>query len=219
MQDLKNVVEDIVIEQIEKLENDLNEKLDVNQKKEVAAYVLNRVKPMYITSNKGFTNLISTYRSDPQFITDIILKINEAFKIIKKSSLQLSKIELEREKLYYVFPKIYGRVISSKKLTPLESAVVSLYINEVLVESLFQLWRNPTEILPIDNGIFSFAPKPILASPPYEKRNFVLKINIQSGEGNYEKVFFLNLKPSPLTNIKTDFHENVLQVEDIYVPF
>ncbi len=219
MQDLKNIVEDIVIEQIDKLDENKQGEIDINQKKEIAAYVLNRIKPMYITSNKGFTNLISTYRNDPQFITDIIIKINEALKVVKKSNLKLSKIELEREKLYYVFPKIYGRVLSLKTLTPIQEGMVSLYINEILVESLFQLWKNPTEILPIDNGVYSFAPKPVLAHSPYEKRTFVLKINIQSHENNYEKVFFYDITPSPLTNIKTDFHENVLQIEDIYVPF
>ncbi len=219
MLDIKNLMEDIVIEQIEDLEDSKNGLIDDNQKKEIAAYVLNRIKPLYITSNKGFTNLIATYKNDPQFISDLIFIINEALKIIKKSHNSISNIKFEREKLYYVFPKIYGKIISLKTLTPLTEGKVSLYINEILIENVFELWKNPTEILPIDEGIFSFAPKPQIANPPYEKRKFTLKLVIESNDKYYDKILFLEITPSYLTNIKTDFHKNVLQIEDIYVPF
>lgn len=219
MLELKNVMEDLVIEQIENLDEAKNGLIDNNQKKEIAAYVLNRIKPLYITSNKGFTHLIATYKNDPQFITDIILRVNEALTVIKKTNYNISKVKLEREKLYYVFPKMYGKIISSKTLTPLQEGKVTLYINDIVVENLFELWKNPTEILPIDGGIFSFAPKPILADPPYEKRRFVFKILIESKNNFYEKIIFYEILPSNLTNIKTDFHENVFQIEDIYVPF
>jgi hypothetical protein len=220
MLEIKNIVEDIVIKQIEELEDTRTEEITENQKKEIAAYVLNRIKPMYITSNKGFTNAIAKFQNDPQFMADVMMKISDALKIVKKSTPKENpSIKFEREKLYYVFPKIYGRVISSKTLQPITKATVYLYINDILIESTFQLWKNPTEILPIDNGFFSFAPKPILATPPYEKRTFIIKINIQREDNVSDKIIFYDLSPSTLNNIKTDFHENVLQLEDIYVPF
>lgn len=218
--EIKNIMEDIIIKQIEELEDYKNNGITENQKKEIAAYVLNRVKPMYITSNKGFTNIMGKYLNDPQFMADIMVKISEALKVVMKTAEKdISSIKLEREKLYYIFPKMYGKVISSRTLQPIKYAQVYLYINEILAENIFQLWKNPTEILPIDSGIFSFAPKPLPATPPFEKRSFVFRINIKSEEKEYDKVIFYELQPSHLKEIKTDFHENILQLEDIYVPF
>lgn len=115
MVELKNIVEDIVFDFIDTTDEVKNGEINKNQKREIVAYVLNRVKPMYITSNKGFTNLIVKYQNDPQFIADIMLQLSEAIKVIKKSYSADEIIEkLDKGIPHYIFPKIYGKVISSK---------------------------------------------------------------------------------------------------------
>ncbi len=220
MVELKNITEDIVFDLIDGLEEARTGSLDKNQRKEMAAYILNRLKPMYITSNKGFNNVILKYQNDPQFVADIMLRIYEALKIVKKSSIIYDASEnLEKDRLYYIFPKIYGKIISSKELLPLKEALVSLLIDNNIAQTLFELWKNPAEINPRDEGIFSFAPKPITALPPFEKKNFILSVRIKKNGEIFDKVFSFEARPSLFSEVASELSENVLQLEDIYVPF
>ncbi len=220
MVDLKNILEDIVFDLIDNLDEAKKGEINKSKRKEIAAYVLNRIKPMYITSNKGFNNVIVKYQKDPQFVADIILQISEALKIIKKSSIQNYIPEsLERDKLYYIFPKIYGKIISLKGLLPVDKAQVSLLVDNKLASTLYELWKNPAEIMPRDEGIFSFAPRPVIAVPPFEKKNFVMTVCIEKNRKKYDKIFSYETEPSLTAEDSSDFYENVLQLEDIYVPF
>jgi competence protein ComFB len=218
MIELKNIVEDIVLDMIDGTDEVKEGKINKNQKREIAAYVLNRVKPMYITSNKGFTNSIVQYQKDPQLLADIMLHISQAVKIVKKTYSTDNLLEdLDKEKMYFIFPKIYGKVISSRTMMPVESADVTLKIDSRPAKNIFGLWKNPTEILPIDDGIFSFAPLPETANPPYEKRTFTLELIVQVDGKKHNKIFHYETEPELLYNLENDFHENILQLEDIYI--
>ncbi|MGA2143022.1 MAG: late competence development ComFB family protein [Brevinematales bacterium] len=219
MVELKNVIEDIVFDMIDGLDEAKKGDLDKNKKKEIAAYVLNRLKPMYITSNKGFNNIILRNQKDPQFVADIMLRISEALKIVVKSSIQQEAVEcLEMDKLYYIFPKIYGKIIS-KNMLPLSGAQVTLLIDNTPAVPMFELWKNPAEILDRDDGVYSFAPKPITANPPYEKKNFIISVRIEKAGEKYEKILGYEVIPSLPSDDENELYENVLQLEDIYAPF
>lgn len=220
MIELKNIVEDIVLDLIDLTDEMKEGKINKNQKREIAAYVLNRVKPMYITSNKGFTNSIVQYQKDPQLVADIMLHISQAVKMVKKTySTDNLLEELDKEKMYFIFPKIYGKVISSRTMMPVESAEVTLQIDSSPAKNIFGLWKNPTEILPIDDGIFSFAPLPEVATAPYEKRVFTLELIVKVDGKKHNKIFHYETEPELLYNLENDFHENILQLEDIYIAF
>ena len=84
---------------------------------------------------------------------------------------------------------------------------------------MYELWKNPVEILPRDEGIFSFAPEPVSANPPYQKRNFVFTLKIDNNSEKYDKVFGYETAPALPSEDANEMYENVLQLEDIYVPF
>lgn len=221
MIELKNIVEDIVLELIDSMDESRSGEINKNQKREIAAYVLNRIRPMYITSNRGFTNLIVKYQNDPQFLADLMTQVNEAKKIIKRSNLDSLddevKVDLDKNKLHYILPKIYGKLISTRMMAPVEEAEVALYINHELGVSFFGRWKNPVMLKPRDEGIFSFAPSPILAGSPYQKKVFDIAIKIKKDDKEFEKVFQYETTPSIIDNLSIDFNENILQVEDIYI--
>lgn len=218
MLELKNIIEDIVIEEIEELDESKSGMLSKNQKIEIASYVLNRMPPMYITSNKGFANTIIKYRNDPQFFTDILMKINEGLHVIKKTSIDnINDVELDMNIPYYLLPKIYGRIISSRTLMPVENAKLSLYIDSNLAELLYSDWSNPLEIHTEDNGVFSFAPKPLEVIPPFEPKTFHIKILVEAGEITDEKFVMFEADPMFLHNIDMDFNENILEIGDFYI--
>lgn len=220
MIELKNIVEDIVLDLIDNTDEAKEGNINKNQKREIAAFVLNRVKPMYITSNKGFTNSIVQYQKDPQLLADIMLHISQAVKVVKKTYSSDNLLEeLDKEKPYYIFPKIYGKILSSRTLMPVEKAEVTLLINSKAAKNIFGLWKNPTEVLPMDDGVFSFAPLPETATPPYRKNVFHVELIIKVDGKKFSKILSIELQPALLYNLENDFHENILQVEDIYIAY
>ena len=220
MIELKNIMEDIIFGLIDGLDESKSGEIDKNQKKEIAAFTLNRIRPMYITSNKGFTNMITKHENDPQFLADIMIQISEALKVVKKSAIvDNESIEIENDKPFYVFPKLYGKVVSASTMCPIVDVDVYLYIDSELADSIFQSWNNPVKIKNIDEGIYSFAPKPLVATPPFTTKSFLFDIVVIKGSQKHEKIFPYECTPSIITAGAMDIFENVLQVEDIYVKF
>ena len=220
MIELKNIMEDIIFGIIDGLDESKSGEIDKNQKKEIAAYTLNRIRPMYITSNKGFTNMITKHENDPQFLADIMIQISQALKVVKKSAIEEKEsIEIENDKPFYVFPKLYGKVVSATTMCPVVDVDVSLYIDSKIADSVFQSWNNPVKIKNIDEGIYSFAPKPLVATPPFKAKSFLFNIIVMKNGQKHEKIFPYECTPSIVTSGSLDIFENVLQVEDIYVKF
>ncbi|MFN3659736.1 MAG: late competence development ComFB family protein, partial [Brevinematales bacterium] len=82
MTQLKNILEDIVWHRIEEMEEARAGILSPMQKVEMAAYVLNRMRPLYTTSSRGFVYMIQKYENDPQFLADIWVLLSQALKIV-----------------------------------------------------------------------------------------------------------------------------------------
>ena len=220
MLEVKNIIEDIVMDFIYKLDEVKTAEINKNEMIEIASYVLNRIPPMYITSNRGFTSIMNKYMNDPQFIADIMLRINEGMKIIKKAKLSTSETQhIDSNNPYFVLPKFYGRVISSKSLLPIKSAKITLLIDDKKAPRLFSDWNNPLIIKPEDDGIFTFAPYPFVATPPFETRSFQITFLIENERGHFSKTINYETQPVFIQNIEMDFSENMKQIEDIYVPF
>ncbi len=220
MLEVKNILEDIVMRVIEENDEYKLGNISWSQKIEAASYILNRMTPMYITSNRGFSNLVAKYENDPQFLADVMIKVEEAVRLVKKNSEVKPDIEdLDRQVPYYLLPKVYGKLISSKTLLPLNGVKVSFYVDNKLAKLVFQDWKNPCRIDADDEGFFSFAPFPVKAEAPFEPKVFQLKLEVQRGDQKEENFVSYESSPSFIQNVDLDFNENVLQLEDIYVSF
>jgi hypothetical protein len=219
MVELKNILEDIAVEVLEGTEEVRKGELSRPQKKEVLAFALNRIRPMYITSNRGFTNTIIHYMNDPQFLADIMFQISAAIRVIKKSSAgDAASVDFDPKTPYYVLPKVYGKVISSRTFMFLDQAEISLWLDGQLLE-MFNGWANPLGIQPRDEGIYSFFPRPVPAENRTGTRDFHLRVLAVQGGKIHEKFFDYEASPGFISDVHIDFFENVLQLEDLYVPF
>ncbi|NPV01017.1 MAG: late competence development ComFB family protein [Brevinematales bacterium] len=218
MLELKNILEDVVMDVINDLENSKQGSITQNQKVELASYVLNRIKPMYITSDRGFTNIVNKYKNDPQFLADIMIRVDEALKLVKKTSISAQNDQdFDKSKPYFIFPKIIGRVISSRSMMPVEDATAQLFINGKLSKMEFSDWNNPVVLKKGDDGSYSFAPAPQPADSAGQTTRFEIKIQIEK-EGKVDSKFLsLELKSDFIQNVQIQFKENVLRVEDFYV--
>lgn len=220
MLEVKNIIEDIVMDVILNLDEVKSGDISKSQIIEIASYVLNRTTPMYITSNRGFTSIMSRYKNDPQFLADLLLKVDDALKVIRLTNISsLLKDELDFDTPYYLLPKIYGKIISSRSLLPLRQGEIELFINGNTARSLYADWNNPLELKPDDNGIYTFAPFPEKAQAPFSTREFKLHLLVSSQGQSFEKYLSYSCHPVFLQSMELDFNENILQVEDIYVAF
>ncbi|OHD57288.1 MAG: hypothetical protein A2Y33_04160 [Spirochaetes bacterium GWF1_51_8] len=218
MLELKNILEDIVMDVIDDLDTSQAQEVSESQKTELASYVLNRLKPMYITSDRGFTHIVNKYKNDPQFLADIMMRVNEGLKLVKKTSISVQPVQAyDKTKPYFIFPKISGRVLSSRSVMPVEGASAQLFINGKLAKMEFADWNNPVELKNGDDGTYSFAPAPIPADQPDQTIRFEIKIQVEKEEKSDSKFLSLELKSAYIQNIEIQFKENVLQVEDFYV--
>ncbi len=164
---LRNITEYIVVEIVDNIEG-----ISEVNKFELFSYVLNRLKPLYITSDKKFPEIINRWKNDQEFIKDINNKINEGLIAINKIILSAEKGErLDLNIPYFGFPKIYGKIISSVSFVYLESAKLTLFIDSQIAESLFSDMENPLVLIPEDRGIYLFAPKPIHTEKEFELRS------------------------------------------------
>jgi competence protein ComFB len=218
MLELKNILEDVVMDVINDLENSKQEGITKNQKVELASFVLNRIPPMYITSDRGFTNIVNKYKNDPQFLADIMIRVDEGLKLVKKISIGTqSEQDFDKTKPYFIFPKIVGKVISSRTMMPLENATAHLYINGKLSEMEYSDWSNPVVMKHGDDGAYSFAPAPQPADNPNLMTRFEIKIQIEKEGKTDSKFLSLELKSDFLHNAQIQFKDNLLRVEDFYV--
>lgn len=220
MLELKNILEDIVLQTIDQMDEARKGEIHGNQKIELASYVLNRLQPMYATSNKGFTHIVRKYQNDPQFLADLMVKLHEGVKIVQKTKLSGPPANgLKKGQAYYIFPRIYGKAISSKTMGFLESGRVTFYIESRPAKTLYSAWTNPLDIIPEDEGIFSFAPMPIEAPEGNRTRIFSFKIVIEKDGFHYEKYVSYHALSTVYNGSESEIAENALQTEDIYVPF
>ncbi len=212
---LRNITEYIVVDMVNEL-GDIPE----NQKFELFSYILNRLKPLYITNDKKFPEIIKNWKNNADFVNNIKNKINEGFVAVKKIGITEEREErLDLNAAYYGFPKIYGKIISSISFMYLETAKVTLLIDSQIAQSLYSDMDNPVELIPDDRGIYSFAPKPARAEKESEKKLFILTILIQKEGREYKKILTYETESVLGDAVLFNYQENILSIEDIYVPF
>lgn len=220
MLELKNILEDIVLQIVDELDESKIGQLELNQKIELASYALNRLQPMYITSNRGFSHIIKKYKNDPQFLADVMVKVDEGLRVVMRTRIsEKASATIESGRHYYLLPRIYGKIISSKTLMYVDKAKVSLYIDGELSRAIYSSWPNPLELSHESEGIYSFAPRPIEANQKEGVHTFQLKIVIENDGKAFEKFAKYAAHSVYIENVELDYNENAMQVEDVYVPF
>jgi competence protein ComFB len=178
---LKNYNEDLVLDTVKIV---LKDRSDIRQTRsfvlDVAAYVLNRIPPKYITSERGFTRELAlgaadTGNGDGQRLVDIIELIafvNRGIEVVAKrrrngglarptgAASRLPKEETKSQLTYfYNMPHIFGRIVDARDGKPVISADATLWINDTMAASAESGWRNPYHTNEQTRGYFSFWPQ------------------------------------------------------------
>ncbi len=218
MGELKNILEDIVWRMIEEMEESKEGSLSPAQKVEMAAYVLNRMRPLYTTSGRGFVYMLQKYESDPQFLADIWVLLSQARKIVSRSAEGSRETgqTLREGQWYYFFPRIYGRVLEGRTMAPIEDGEVTLWCNGSIQPSYYPKWYNPYHIRVDEGGWYAFAPMPLLAGEQ-ETREFVFVLQVSTLARKHEYSFSLRVTPREWRGEEDEVFSEVFEVPDIYI--
>lgn len=143
---VKNLMEDVVFSTIDEIivEEKYFSGID-RYKQDIAAYVLNRVPPKYITSERGILHGKLEARFLFQQKTDILFLINEALEVIKSrrdvpTEPNLSEFIASRT---LFLPHIIGEVLEETTFSIIPDVEVTLLNKGSLVKMVDPTWENP----------------------------------------------------------------------------
>ena len=176
--ELKNYQEDVVLRAIEIALEDQSELLeDEVFVKDVAAYVLNRVPPRYVMSERGFLRLALEHlgklheEKSLANVIELVMLVNEGVELVRGRRTTASEspdrpedvteLDLHVGPAYlHNYPQIVGRVVDATTREPVIGARVSMHINGDLVPPAANGWQNPYVTREETDGHFSFWPRP-----------------------------------------------------------
>lgn len=156
-----NLMRDIVINTLDEvLKKENNKKITKNSRAEIIAYVLNRVPPKYVTSERGllYGTLESHYQIQQR--VDMLLLIYEAIdKILnRRESPHPAKEIVIPEKAIYL-PHIVGQVLEESTLAVISDVEVTLMYDGRAAAMEDPNWNNPYATNLTSKGHFHFWPK------------------------------------------------------------
>jgi len=174
---LVNYQEDLVLHIAEIV---LQDRPDVELSQELlydtSAYVLNRLPPRYIVSERGFTRLMADCMFDNGneanlgSLVELLLLINTAVDVVKKRRVSAAsndqppeeeEIDGPIEPHWHNIPYMIGRVVDRDDGNPVPGIRITLLVNGKKVGQAGSGWTNPYTTSRAAQGYFSFLPAAI----------------------------------------------------------
>jgi len=157
---IQNLMEDIVanvVEEVMKKDKDL-EKIKVNRD-DIVAYVLNRMPPKYITSERGILHGKLQSHYETQQKTDMLFSVYEAIDVIKKRrSTELHSAESTTAAEEYRLSHIVGEVLEETTLSMIPNVEVTLLFKGKPAKMIDDNWKNPYTTNKATKGYYHFWP-------------------------------------------------------------
>ncbi|MDR0410856.1 MAG: late competence development ComFB family protein [Treponema sp.] len=227
--ELHNTNEDIVISEVTNIFNSLERKENPENictcaqcRMDTACYVLNRIKPHYIVSNRGVVRIEQDGIENQQKKADIITIIYEGIKQINKNRRVYSHgLDMDgssnMDRPVFNIPTIVGCLFNGVNFTPMEGIKIELHRNEDLVTMIDSNWQNPYQILPQREGMFTFWPAPIQAESIDICRDFEFLVKIKAP--GFEELNHLFKIPvvSEVRNISAFSRDRTFKLPDLYL--
>ena len=202
--EVHNTAEDTVISKVneifETFEKERNERkfcLCNQCRMDVTCYVLNRVQPHYIASNRGVSRVQLENIERQQKLADINTLIQEGLRQVNHNqrpsavhSSEAGGSDAGTSFPAYNVPTIMGRVFNGNNFAPLSDAQVELLWNGNPVTMKDGNWQNPYRIVPNTEGTFSFWPEADRASAPDKHKIFEYTLRVSAPEMETLNHFF-----------------------------
>ncbi|MBN2038594.1 MAG: late competence development ComFB family protein [Spirochaetes bacterium] len=131
---------------------------------DIIAYVLNRVPPRYITSERGFVHSEIEFSIDIQLQADIKFCVDDAIRTLihrrepearNAETDYLNEISVSK---HYFFPHIAGEVLEDSTFKIIPNVEIQLVYNDSRVPMIDPAWSNPYFTCNSTKGFYMFWP-------------------------------------------------------------
>jgi competence protein ComFB len=189
---------------------------------DVACYVLNRLEPRYVVSERGVAHTENPYQDRIQETADIAALIHEGIDRVSRTKRpdfphnEESQLSAEEGALC-AFPMIKGRVFNGTTFEPVCNIDVFLRVNGEVVEMVDPNWQNPCHIYENGSGSFFFLPKPAAAESSGLDTSLSFEVFVDDKRFETLHHFFMI---APVRNESADFTVHTSEgysTEDLYL--
>ncbi len=156
---IHNVMKDMVTNILEEvLLRDSSLVVSARHREDIIAYVLNRMPPWYITSERGLLHASIRAGKDYQTRVDIIFMIYESINEIINRRESAITVKTGPIRASSILPRIVGIVFDQSDFSVIPDVEVSLAIENSLAEMIDEGWQNPYRTVGAGMGYYHFWP-------------------------------------------------------------
>ncbi|MDR0760447.1 MAG: late competence development ComFB family protein [Treponema sp.] len=191
--EIHNTIEDIVFAQVtevgDSIERSKNGELCTCHQCRIdtACYVLNRIEPHYISSNRGVARVEQATIARQQKVAEIVSLIYEGIRQVnhnRRPFIDHGSRNVDPEMVLntpiFNIPIIIGRVFNGLNFEPLPEAKVELFQNGDIAVMKDAAWQNPFMIVPNTEGTFTFWPTSIPAEATAINKIFEFSVKVEA---------------------------------------
>jgi competence protein ComFB len=189
---------------------------------DAACFVLNRIPPHYIVSNRGAARIEQVTISRQQKEADIVSMVFEALKRVshnQRPNFDHSGASRDKIKQGPVFniPTIIGRAFDGADFSPLAGISVELWREGKLVKMKNRNWQNPCVLVANTQGAFTFWPESISAGAVSARENFEYSVRIEAEGFETVNHFFAIPVVSEAGDAESFSMDRTFKLPDLYL--
>jgi competence protein ComFB len=190
---------------------------------DVACYVLNRIAPHYVISNRGVARVEQGSIERQQIVADVTTLVYEGIKRVTHNQRKTtdhnlkSEDEVMADTPVYNIPTIVGRLFNGVNFEPLSGVNVELRMDGGLVPMKDYNWQNPYTLVANTRGTFTFWPKPVVVETRGQRKNFEYSVHIEAPGFETLNHFFkipMISDPAPVRSYSTS---RTFKLPDLYM--
>ncbi|MDR1249908.1 MAG: late competence development ComFB family protein [Treponema sp.] len=226
--EIHNTTEDIVFSTINEIcasiEKQGNpEKLCLcNQcRTDAACFVLNRLAPHYILSNRGAARIEQVTLSWQQREADTVTLVFEALKRVNHNQRPNSDHSNvsggTKQGPVFNIPTIIGRVFDGADFSPLSGLAVALWQDGKLVKMKNRNWQNPCTLVANTQGTFTFWPESVSAGEAHIRKDFEYSVKIEAEGFETVNHFFKIPVDSEAADVESFSMGRTCKLPDLYL--
>lgn len=192
---LKNYQEDIVLNAVHiALEDYEDLAVDEFLINDIAAYVLNRLPPLYIMSDRGFLRLASlqmingSSQKSVDYAIRLMLLVNRGIEIVRSRRKRFTceypdqdTPESDGGYIHY-FPQIIGKVTTRSTTGEVNGTSVLLKVDDLQAEPEEPGWMNPYSVNEKTDGLFCFWPRHLSSRSVSRKYRLTIEVTRNENE-------------------------------------
>lgn len=229
--EIHNVSEDIVFstvrtifESIKKEGNPSGLCLCDQCRLDTICYTLNRIKPQYVVSNRGFTHMEQDWAERQQVGADIAAQVYKGLRLVNHNQRPIARHnettssgKALTEPAFYI-PTIIGRLFDGLTFAPLSDVTVELRSEGELVPMRNRNWQNPFTLIANTPGAYTFWPAPIPTEAIDMHRIFEYSLKIESSQYEPMTHFFKIPAVSNIQSSHTSYSlDRTFKLPDLYL--